>query len=484
MEHLDVLIIGAGISGICAGCHLNMSLPASDYAIFDREDTLGGTWSLFKYPGIRSDSDMYTFGFPFHPWVEKNDIATAASIRKYLSETANRFKVQEKIRFNHHITSMSWCSDKQYWVIKGKNTITDEYFEVRANFIIGCTGYYDYDQAHDPQINGLEKFQGEVVHPQFWPENFHYKDKKVVVVGSGATAITLIPAMAESAAHVTMLQRSPTYIIARPAHDEIALWLKRIFPLSFAHKLSRFKNLVLSTIVYFYSRWRPHKMKTFLISEIRKELTGVLDVDRHFIPSYDPWDQRLCVVPDGDLFTSFKNGSASVVTDSISYVDSAGIKLASGDYLAADIIVTATGLKLQFLGGINVDVDGEPVDFSDVVSYRGTMFSDIPNLAVIVGYINTSWTVKADLCSRYILRLLEHMRRHNYSRVTPRLKSKLDRLPQNELQSGYFLRSIDQLPKQGSRSPWKNKTNYFSDELSMSWSSFMDEELEFEKTDH
>ncbi len=478
MEHVDVIIIGAGISGIGAGCHLTMKSPERSFAILEGRETLGGTWDLFKYPGIRSDSDMYTFGYAFRPWTEGKDIASAESIIRYLKQTSEEYGVDKKIRYGHQVTKVNWSTPDKHWVVD----ITNEtgHFQMSCRFLLTCTGYYDYKNSYLPKFDGYEAYQGTIAVPQFWPEDLDYKDKTVLVIGSGATAITLVPSMAGETKHITMLQRSPSYIFTRPAKDKIANVLRKIFPSMMAYRLARAKNVLLNIYSFNKARTKPKKIREFLRNMAKQELGDSVDVDVHFNPSYDPWDQRVCLVPDSDLFNVLKDGSASIVTDHIDHFTKTGVKLKSGGALDADIVVPATGLNLQFLGGIKASVDGKPMDVKNMLNYRGMMFGGVPNLAAVFGYTNASWTLKADLTCGYVARLLIYMDKHGYVSATPTLPETINTEPLVNLQSGYFLRSLDTLPKQGTETPWRNPENYLKDFKTIRWGKFNDGVMAFE----
>lgn len=482
-SHTDVLIVGAGISGIGSAYHLQKRCPLKSYMIFEGRENLGGTWDLFRYPGIRSDSDMYTFGFNFKPWTNPKAIADAPSILAYLQETVEENDIERHIRFGRHVQSADWDSSKGIWRVTWQDKATGTSSVTTCNFLHMCSGYYNYDKAHRPSFPGEEAFEGEIVHPQFWPEDMDYSGKKVVVIGSGATAVTLVPNMAEHAEHVTMLQRSPSYVASRPAEDGIANSLRRALPTKLAYAAVRWKNVLMGMYFYNLCKRSPNKVKTHLIDEVRKGLGDAdIDVDKHFTPSYNPWDQRLCLVPDNDLFDAMSAGRASVVTDTIKTFTQSGIELDSGEALDADIIVTATGLELQFMSGLAVSVDGEVVDFRDSTTYKGMMFSGVPNLAITMGYTNASWTLKSDLICGYIARLLKHMDKHGYSRCLPISAGQdLPEEPYLDLTSGYVQRSMEQFPKQSSVKPWRLYQNYVLDYLGLKLGSVEDEAMQFSR---
>lgn len=479
VEHLDVLIVGAGLSGIGAGCHLQRRCPRTSYALFEARNTIGGTWDLFRYPGIRSDSDMQTLGYSFRPWVEAKAIADGPSILNYVRETAREFGVDQHIRFNHRVRRASWSSDAARWLIEAERTDTGEPVRLFCGFLLMCSGYYSYAEGHKPEFAGADRFRGQVVHPQFWPENLDYAGKRVVVIGSGATAVTVVPEMAKTAAHVTMVQRSPTYVVSRPSEDKIANWLRRRLPGRLAYRIARLKNMALG--MYFYSTMRknPGKAKQQIIAMVSKALGPDYDVATHFTPSYNPWDQRLCLVPDSDLFRAIRDGRASVVTGHIEGFTETGLRLQSGQEIEADVIVMATGLKLNLLGDVKLGVDGKEIDLSKTLSYKGMMYSEVPNLASVVGYTMASWTLKADLTCEYVCRLLNHMKRHGFAAATPRRDASVTEEPMFNLTSGYIMRSKDMLPKQGSTRPWKMHKNYAMDAMALRYGRIADGAMEF-----
>jgi monooxygenase len=462
-EHLDVVIVGAGLSGVGAAWHLQDRCPGKSYAIFEARGDLGGTWDLFRYPGIRSDSDMHTLGYRFKPWTADKSITDGASILEYVRQTATDHGIEDEIRFHHRVVAASWSSEDSRWTVEAENAETGETVRVTCDFLWTCSGYYRYDQGYTPEFEGLDRFAGEVVHPQHWPEDLDYAGKRVVVIGSGATAVTLVPAMAEKAAQVTMLQRSPTYIASLPAEDRIATRLRRFLPERAVYSIVRWKNVLIQTAFYQLSRRRPEIVKRFIRKGVKRALPPGFDVDKHFTPRYNPWDQRMCLVPDSDLFEAISKGDASVVTDRIATFTERGVELESGEKLEADVIVTATGLNLLFLGGLQLSVDGEDVDIPSTMTYKGMMLSGVPNLAFTVGYTNASWTLKADLTSEYVCRLLGHMDAHGYRRCAPEVDPSVTEEPLLDFTSGYVLRSLDQFPKQGSKEPWKLRQNYVFD---------------------
>ena len=463
-EHFDVLIVGAGLSGIGAACHLENESPGTSYAILESRDAIGGTWDLFRYPGIRSDSDMFTLGYDFRPWEEGKAIADGPSIRRYVRETARDHDVERHIRFHHRVLRAEWSSEEARWVVDAERTDTGESFSLTCSFLYGCTGYYRYDEGYLPHFEGRERFNGPIVHPQHWPQELDYDGKRVVVIGSGATAVTLVPAMAERAAHVTMLQRSPSYVVTLPAEDRLSNWLRRRLGSKPAYAITRWKNVTLQLATFNLSRARPELMKKVIRRGVLKRLPAGYEVDLHFKPRYNPWEQRLCLVPDDDLFDAISAGDASVVTDDIETFTETGIKLRSGAELEADVIVTATGLNVLLFGGIDVFMDGEPVDFSERVAYKGMMICGVPNFAMALGYTNASWTLKCDLTSHYVCRLVNHMREHGHEIATPLPPPpSMPTEPFIDFNAGYVLRAIDLLPKQGPGSPYRLYQNWFRD---------------------
>jgi monooxygenase len=463
-EHLDVLIVGAGLSGIGAAHHLQEAFPARSYAIFEAREELGGTWDLFRYPGIRSDSDMHTLGYRFKPWTAAKSISDGEAILDYVRETAREGRIDAKIRFQHRVVRAEWSSEEALWSVEAERVDSGESVRLTCSYLWVCSGYYRYDEGFTPEFPGTEDFSGEIVHPQHWPAELDYSGKRVVVIGSGATAVTLVPAMVEKAAHVTMLQRSPTYIASLPAEDPIANRLRRFLPDKAVYTLVRWKNVALQSLFYQLSRRRPQAVKKMIRRGVERSLPPGYDIDKHFKPKYNPWDQRMCLVPNGDLFEAISKGDATVVTDTIERFTESGIKLDSGEQLEADVIVTATGLNLLFLGGMELVVDGEPIDVSKKMAYRGMMLSGVPNCAFTVGYTNASWTLKADLTSEYVCRVLAHMDAHGYRKSVPELSDpSVEELPLLDFTSGYVQRSLDQFPKQGSKEPWKLRQNYVLD---------------------
>ncbi|MFN5510459.1 MAG: flavin-containing monooxygenase, partial [Burkholderiales bacterium] len=460
-EHLDVLIIGAGISGISAGYHLQSMCPERSWAILEARSAMGGTWDLFRYPGIRSDSDMHTFGFGFRPWPNAKAISEADEILDYLKDTAREYRIDERIRYGHKLLAADWSSKEACWTVRVQ---AKEERILRCNFLLMCSGYYDYDRGYLPDFPGVERFTGKVVHPQFWTPDIQWQGKRVVVIGSGATAVTLVPSMAREAAHVTMLQRSPSWILSRPAIDPIGRQLQRFLPSGLAHRLTKAKNLAIGSWFYRMCRTNPERAGRGLLKMVRKQLPEGYDVQKHFTPRYNPWEQRLCLVPNGDLFKSIRSGKAEVVTDQIETFTETGIRLKSGQELQADLVVSATGLELKFMGGIALSIDGKPVDPRDSLPYKGLMLSGIPNLALVFGYTNASWTLRADLVNAFVGRLLQHMRASNTAWVVARPPVQtVPTAPWVDFSSGYFQRALDRFPKQGEVAPWRTEQNYKRD---------------------
>ena len=482
VEHVDVLVVGAGISGIGAAYHLQTSSPDRSFVILEGRADIGGTWDLFRYPGVRSDSDMHTLGYSFKPWKHEKSIADGPAILEYLRETVDEYGIEQYIRFNHLVTTASWSTDDARWTVTARRTDTDETVTYTCSFLFMCSGYYSYKGGYTPEFPGVDGFEGQIVHPQQWPDDLDYAGKRVVVIGSGATAMTLVPAMAEDAGHVTMLQRSPTYVVARPAQDGIANRLRKLLPESLAYKIVRKKNVALGQLFYDRTRKQPAKVKDKLLGLTRKELGDEM-VDQHFTPSYNPWDQRLCLIPDGDLYEALKDGSASVVTDHIETFTPTGIRLQSGQHLDADIIVTATGLQLVTVGEMDFTVDGEPVDFSRTWTYKGLAYSDIPNLVSSFGFINASWTLRADITCDFVCRLLNHMRDTGTDYCVPRLRPSDADMPQrpwiDDFSAGYMQRIMPMMPKQGDRAPWINTQRYHQDLKLISKASVDDDVMQF-----
>jgi len=462
VQHVETLIIGAGLSGIGTACHLKQHCPDREFAILERRVRLGGTWDLFRYPGIRSDSDMFTFGFSFRPWNGDQVLADGPSIRRYLQETAEQFGVTEHIHYGVDLTSASWSSREQIWTLSG--TCNGDPVTYTCSILISCTGYYDYARGHQPEFAGIENFQGRLVHPQRWPQALDYAGKRMVVIGSGATAVTLVPALAENAGHVTMLQRSPTYILSMPARDRLLGLLKKLIPESAVYRFARWRNLRLHRLMFKASKRWPGIVRRLMLRGVRKALAGSADM-RHFTPDYQPWDQRLCAVPDGDLFEAVKTGRASVVTDEIETFTPGGIRLKSGSEIEADIVVSATGLKLQLLGGMALSVDGQAVDMRNRLTYKGVLMEGVPNMAWVFGYTNAAWTLKSDLSAGYICRLLNHLAQRELGVFLPldREGCAAEESVMAALQSGYVQRADGILPRQGTRYPWRLLNDYERD---------------------
>src|SRR4051794_4066463 len=481
LEHLDVLIIGAGLSGIGAACHLEERLPGTSYLLLEARDAMGGTWDLFRYPGIRSDSDMFTLGYRFRPWTEEKSIADGPSILSYVRETAAAYGVDQKVRYDLRVARAEWSSEESRWTVTAERG-TGETVTFTCGFLWSCSGYYRYDEGYSPRFEGSEEFVaagGGVTPPQHWPEALAHAGKRVVVIGGGATAVTLVPAMARDAAHVTMLQRSPSYVLALPGRDPVADLLRRLLPAKVAYPIVRWKNVALATMVYQLSRRAPRFVRALIRKQVQLQVPRDYDVDTHFKPRYAPWDQRLCLVPNGDLFRSIKKGEASVVTDAIETFTEKGITLASGQELEADLVVTATGLNLLALGGTKLAVDGREIELPETVGYKGMMLSDVPNLAIALGYTNASWTLKCDLTCEYVCRLLNHMDANGQRVATPRRPDpSVEVQPFLDLTSGYVLRSIDQFPKQGTRAPWRLYQNYPRDLAMLRYGPVIDEGLD------
>ncbi|HZA15650.1 MAG TPA: NAD(P)/FAD-dependent oxidoreductase [Pseudonocardiaceae bacterium] len=478
-DHVDVLIVGAGLSGIGAACHLRRRCPGKTFAILEARDRIGGTWDLFRYPGVRSDSDMFTFSYSFRPWTGSKAIADGDSICRYIQETARENGIEEHIRFQHRVVRAQWSSENARWTVEACRTDTGESVTLTCSFLFTCSGYYRYDEGYTPQFSGVDRFTGQIVHPQQWPADLDYARKRVVVIGSGATAATLVPAMTAKAAHVTMLQRSPSYMLSLPATDVIADALRRRLPPAVAHPVIRWKNALLATLTFQLSRRAPGVIKALLRKGAAMQLPKGYDIGTHFTPRYNPWDQRLCLVPDGDLFKAIRGGRASVVTDHIETFTEHGIQLASGAELEADIVIVATGLNLLAIGGMTLNVDGADIDLGATVAYKGTMLSGVPNFALTLGYTRASWTLKADLISEYICRLANHMDQRGYQVCTPLAPDTPQREPIIDLKAGYVLRSVAMLPKQGPAAPWRQYQNYPRDVLALRHGPLEDKGVRF-----
>ncbi|CAM3406806.1 FAD-containing monooxygenase EthA [Mycobacterium intermedium] len=480
-EHLDVVIVGAGISGVSAAWHLQDRCPTKSYVILEKRAAMGGTWDLFRYPGIRSDSDMHTLGFRFRPWTERQAIADGGPILEYVKSTAAMYGIDKHIRYNQKVVNADWSSAENRWTVQIDSN--GEQRSITCSFLFLCSGYYNYEEGYSPKFAGSEDFTGAIIHPQHWPEDLDYEGKNIVVIGSGATAVTLVPALANSGAkHVTMLQRSPTYIVSQPKRDTIAERLNHYLPERMAYTAVRWKNVVRGAAVYGACQKWPRRMRKMFMGLAKKQLPEGYDVRKHFGPHYNPWEQRLCVVPNGDLFRAIRHGKVDVVTETIDRFIPTGIRLNSGQEIAADIIITATGLNLLLFGGAGVSIDGEPVDVTKSVAYKGMMLSGIPNMAYTVGYTNASWTLKADLVSEFVCRLLNHMDANGFETVVvDRPGPDVEERPFMEFTPGYVLRSLDQLPKQGSRTPWRLNQNYLRDIRLIRRGKLEDEGLLFAK---
>jgi cation diffusion facilitator CzcD-associated flavoprotein CzcO len=482
-ELVDVLIVGAGLAGVGSACQLRRRSPELSFTILESRAVSGGTWDLFRYPGIRSDSDMYTYSYGFKPWVNKSAIADGGTILEYIRETADEYDLNQHIRYNHKVVSAQWSSTDNLWTVTVTRSDTqsdnEEPLTIRCRFILSCTGYFDYEKGYTPEFAGIDDFQGEIVHPQFWPERLDYKDKRVVIIGSGATAVTLVPSMAGDTASLVMLQRSPTYIAKVPAEDPWLKPLAKYLPNSWVFRSIRWKKVLMQQYIYRLSRKNPQGLRRYLLNEVRKELGLDYDVDTHFTPSYNPWDQRLCAVPDGDMFTAIREDKAEVVTDHIDHFNSSGIALKSGKHLDADIVIVATGLQLKFGGDIAYCIDGEKVDLTERFVYRGMMLSGVPNMAMSFGYTNSSYTLKTGLTANYVCGLLQKMEREGYRHVTPTPRDEMNEAPLLDFDAGYVLRARDIMPKNGDREPWKNYDSYTKDFVSLTLKPSKYSELEF-----
>jgi monooxygenase len=480
MEHFDVLVVGAGLSGIGAGVHLQMHCPGRTFAVLEARERSGGTWDLFRYPGIRSDSDMYTLGYAFKPWEDAKAIADGPAILQYVREAASEHGIDRKIRFGHGVKSASWSTQDAVWTVEVERGERKEPVRFTCNFLFMCAGYYRYAEGYTPEFPGIERFGGSIVHPQHWTDDIAYAGKRVVVIGSGATAVTLVPELAKKAAHVTMLQRSPTWVVARPSEDAMANRMRRYLPPRLAYGITRWKRVLLGMYFFNLCRRNPGRAKQLILGGVRAYLGPDYDIARHFTPRYNPLEQRLCLVPDGDLFRAIRAQRASVVTDESETFTEKGLKLKSGVELEADLIVTATGLNLEVLGGLHITVDGAPVDLARTLNYKGMMFSGVPNLASSFGYTNASWTLKSDLTCEYVCRLLNHMRKHGLRQCTPRNNDPtISEEPWVDFSSGYFQRAMHKFPKQGSRLPWKLHQNYARDILMLRYGKLDDGAMAF-----
>ncbi len=478
--HFDVLIVGAGLSGIGAAHHLQKNCPSKSYAILEGRERMGGTWDLFRYPGLRSDSDMYTLGYSFRPWTDAKAIADGEAILRYIRDTAQAGGIVPHIRFGNRVQRVRWSSEKAQWTVEVLEVTSGRTHSLTCNFLFVCAGYYSYESGYTPEFPGRDRFVGRVVHPQNWTPDVDYEGKRVVVIGSGATAVTLVPELAKRAAHVTMLQRSPSYVVAAPERDRMSDWLRARVPEASAYAITRWRNVLLSMGFYTFSRRYPARAKKLLVGLVREHVGHSVDVDTHFTPTYNPWDQRICVVPDGDLFKAIVEDRASVVTAHIEAFTENGIRLTSGRDLPADLIVTATGLQLQFLGGLELEVDGKRIEPSSTMTYKGMMLSDVPNMAFALGYTNASWTLKCDLTCEYVCRLLNHMDTHGYAVGVPRKNDPaVKEAPLLEFTSGYVRRSIAEFPRQGNVAPWKLYQNYALDMLMLRRSPIDDGTMTF-----
>jgi len=479
-QDLDVVIIGAGLSGIGTAVHLQRKCPGKSFTLLEMREAIGGTWDLFRYPGIRSDSDMFTLGYDFKPWNNPKAIADGPDIRRYIREAAAENGIVDKIRFLHKVLGLDWSSRSQRWRIRVEKVDTGEVTTIRSRFVVCCAGYYKYEHGHSPHFEGRDDFRGRVIHPQAWPEDLDYAGKRIVVIGSGATAVTLVPALSEKAARVTMLQRSPSYVVSVPGKDRLTNRLRKYLPERVVYTIARARKVLLGMGVYKLARAYPERMRALLLKHVAAEVGDAVDM-KHFTPKYDVWDERLCAVPDGDMFEALRAGRASVVTDHIERFTERGILLTSGTELEADIIVTATGLEVQILGGSELTVDGEPVRIADKLYYKGAMLQDVPNMAMVFGYTNSSWTLKADLIADYFCRIINHMDRQGYATCTPKNEGVADGGPFVSLSSGYIQRAIDQLPRQGAEEPWKLHQNYLLDYALMKLRRLDDGALVFER---
>jgi monooxygenase len=483
MDHFDVVIVGAGLSGIGAARRLQDTCPGKTFAILEGRAVIGGTWDLFRYPGVRSDSDMYTMGYDSKPWLEPKAIADGPSILAYVKDAAIERGIDRHIRFGHMVKSAAWSSEHACWTVTAERDHGGDRVQITCNILFMCSGYYNYENGYTPEFEGSEDFQGRTVHPQQWPEDLDFAGKKVVIIGSGATAMTLVPAIAKTAAHVTMLQRSPTYVVSLPAEDPIANALRKFLSAKLAHRIIRWKNIQFQRYLYRQTREKPDKVKRKLLGLVRKHLGPDYDIDTHFNPDYNPWDQRLCLVPDANLFKAIRSGKADVVTDRIARFTTGGVKLESGRDLEADIIVTATGLNLVLLGSAGFSVDGEPVNFPDTVSYKGMMFSGVPNLVYTLGYINASWTLRSELVAEYVCRLVNHMDALNMRQCTPRLRTQDQSMQRRfmieDFTPGYMRRVMHLFPRQGDRDPWRNTQNYALDKQMIRHAPLEDGVLDF-----
>jgi monooxygenase len=478
-KKFDVLIVGAGLSGIGAAFHIQNKCPNFTYAVLEGRARMGGTWDLFRYPGVRSDSDMHTLGYSFRPWTDPRAIADGPAILRYIEETAKEFGIDSQIRFSHRVVSCDWSSADALWRVSVLRADTSEELTLSCRFLILCAGYYDYEKGYTPDYPGVSAFRGEFVHPQFWNEAIDYSDRRVIVIGSGATAVTLVPELAKRAKEVIMLQRSPSYIASIPSVDSVAAFLKKFFPSRLAHRIVRWKNILLTMAFFHFCRRFPKAARRHLLGGVSKALSREQEPLKNFSPNYDPWDQRLCFVPDGDFFQAVNSGKAKVVTGTIETFTESGVRLSSGEVLSADIIISATGLRIKFLGGASFRIDGQPVDVAKCIPYKGAMLSGVPNFGMAFGYTNASWTLKCDLICEWLSRLFHYVDANGYSAVTPDEKPLTERIPLIDFSSGYFQRAKEILPGQGKRSPWKVHQNYFLDLISFRARPLADRGLKF-----
>jgi len=480
LEHFDVLIVGAGLSGVGGACHLTINCPGKTYAVLEARERMGGTWDLFRYPGVRSDSDMFTLGYSFRPWTDSKAIADGPAILKYVNDTARDYGVDRNIRYGHRVVRASWSGTEGAWTVEAERGASKELVRFTCSFFYMCAGYYNYEEGYSPEFAGSERFEGRIVHPQKWTDDVDYAGKRVVVIGSGATAVTLVPAMTDKAAHVTMLQRSPTYIVTLPSQDVIANFARRWLPAKLAYAIARWKNVLHAMLFYWIARRIPRLFKALVRMGIKAEMGKDYSIKPHFTPYYEPWDQRLCLVPDADLFKVLREGRASIVTDQIDTFTEKGIRLKSGAEIQADLVITATGLNMLLIGGTQLAVDGAPVNLPKTLSYRGMMISDVPNMAFAVGYTNASWTLKCDLVAQYVCRLINYMDRHDYRQCVPRRTDpSITEQPIIDFSSGYVQRSIADFPKAGSKVPWRLHQNYARDLLNLRFGSLDDGVMEF-----
>jgi monooxygenase len=480
MEHVDVIIVGAGLSGICAAYYIQTKCPQKSFTVLEGREALGGTWDLFRYPGIRSDSDMYTLGYTFHPWRNAKAIADGESILSYINEVADTYNLRSKIRLQHKVCGAEWSSEKQQWTISVQQGENAEITKITCQFIYFCMGYYRYEQGYTPQWAGMERFKGRMIHPQHWDKSLDYTNKEIIIIGSGATAVTLAPALSDKAKHITLLQRTPSYVITLPAEDKLANWMNRTLPIGMAYTITRWKVILLNMVFYILSRARPSLIKGVIKNGVKQALGKDYDVDTHFNPPYNPWDQRLCMVPDNDLFEVIKSGKVTMVTDHIETFTENGIRLKSGKELVADIIITATGLVMQVDKAGQLTIDGKTLPLNQTMSYRGTMMSDIPNVAFAIGYTNASWTLKCELSSKYVCRLLNHMDAKGYKQAIPRQNDpSVESIPIMDFTSGYVKRALTDLPSQGTKLPWKLYQNFILDKYMMVYNNLDDGVLEF-----